>query len=126
MKTSRFILILALLTSLGILMPGRAAVPQQTAGELFEKALYVEEGQGDLQKAIGIYQDLLKRFPDNGAFAAKAQLRIGFCYEKLGIQREVGPSRAGRSRRREGWSGAVRPAHSDLERSDDQRLDLAG
>jgi hypothetical protein len=61
MKTTRFILILALAVALGILVPGRAAVPQQTAGELFEKALYVEEGQGDLQKAMDF--GYCKRFP---------------------------------------------------------------
>lgn len=86
MKKTRAILILALVASLGVLGPGKAAVSQQTAGELFEKALYVEEGQGDLQKAIGIYQDILKRFPDSREVAAKAQLHIGLCYEKLGLK----------------------------------------
>lgn len=85
MKTTRFFLILVLAVSLGLLVPGRAAVAQQTAGELFEKALYIEEGQGDLQKAIGLYQDLLKRFPASREVAAKAQLHIGLCYEKLGL-----------------------------------------
>ena len=85
MKTSRLILILALAAGLGLLNPGQAALAQQTAGELFEKALYVEEGQGDLQKAIALYQDIVKRFPDNREVAAKALLHIGFCYEKLGM-----------------------------------------
>ncbi len=57
---------------------------QQTAGELFEKALYVEEGQGDLQKAIGLYQDIVKRFAGEREIAAKALLHLGICYEKLG------------------------------------------
>jgi Tol biopolymer transport system component len=59
---------------------------QQTAGELFEKALYMEEAQGDLQKAIELYQKILKQFPENREVAAKAQLRIGLCYEKLGLK----------------------------------------
>src|SRR4030067_3264377 len=87
MKKTRAILILALVASLGILgilVPGKAAVSQQTAGELFEKALYVEEGQGDLQKAIGLYQDIVKRFPEGAEDAAKALLHSGMCYEKLG------------------------------------------
>ncbi|MBP1768325.1 MAG: translocation protein TolB, partial [Candidatus Aminicenantes bacterium] len=71
---------------LGFAVLANGAVLQQTAGELFEKALYVEEGQGDLQKAIGLYEDIVRRFSDNGEVAAKAQLRIGFCYEKLGMQ----------------------------------------
>jgi Tol biopolymer transport system component len=59
---------------------------QQTAEELFEKALYMEEAQGDLQKAIGLYEQILKQFPENRKIAAKAQLHIGLCYEKLGLQ----------------------------------------
>ncbi len=59
---------------------------QQTAGELFEKALYMEEAQGDLQKAIELYQKILKQYPDNREVAAKAQLHIGLCYEKLGFK----------------------------------------
>src|SRR4030067_2738492 len=89
MKKTRAILIIALVASLGILgilVPGKAAVSQQTAGELFEKALYVEEGQGDLQKAIGLYQDIVKRFPEGAEDAAKATLHIGLCYEKLGLK----------------------------------------
>jgi hypothetical protein len=76
MKKTRLILIVALVASLGILVPGKAAVSQQTAGELFEKALYVEEGQGDLQKAIGFYQDIVKKFTADRETAAKALLHI--------------------------------------------------
>ncbi len=59
---------------------------QQTSEELFEKALYMEEAQGDLQKAIGLYEQILKQFLENREIAAKAQLHIGLCYEKLGLQ----------------------------------------
>jgi Tol biopolymer transport system component len=59
---------------------------QQTAGELFEKALYLEEAQGDLQRAIELYRDIIKRFPDNRVISAKTILHIGFCYEKLGLK----------------------------------------
>jgi Tol biopolymer transport system component len=84
MKKKRGILILALVASLVILAPGKATTSQQTAGESFEKALYAEEGQGDLQKAIALYQDIVKRFPGEREIAAKALLHIGMCYEKLG------------------------------------------
>jgi Tol biopolymer transport system component len=59
--------------------------PQQTAGELFEKALFIEEGQGDLRKAIEIYEKVLAQFPKDRETAAKAQLHVGLCYEKLGV-----------------------------------------
>src|SRR4030042_4548062 len=71
---------------LGVLILFSGLSSQQTAGELFEKALYVEEGQGDLQKAIGRYQDIVKRFPESREVAATAQLHIGLCYEKLGLK----------------------------------------
>jgi len=86
MKKTKRSLVLFLVAALAIFVPGRGAVLQQTAGELFEKALYVEEGQGDLQKAIGLYQDIVKRFPENREVAAKALLHIGICHEKLGSQ----------------------------------------
>lgn len=57
---------------------------QQTANELYKAGLYEEEVGGDLPKAIAIYQELLKRFPGDREAAAKAQLHIGLCYEKLG------------------------------------------
>ena len=57
---------------------------QQSADKLYKAGLYEEEMGGDLQKAIAIYQDLLKRFPASREVAAKAQLHIGLCYEKLG------------------------------------------
>ena len=61
-----------------------ASFQEKTAGQLFEKALYMEEAQGDLQKAIDLYQKIVKQFPKNREVAAKAQLHIGLCYEKLG------------------------------------------
>jgi len=69
---------------LGLAMNFSSLFSQQTAGELFEKALYVEEAQGDLEKAIGLYQQILKKFSENREVCAKAQLQIGLCFEKLG------------------------------------------
>jgi len=60
---------------------------QQSAAEHFEKAFYYEDVQGDLQKAIELYEQILKQFPKNREVAAKAQLHIGLCYEKLGLKK---------------------------------------
>jgi Tol biopolymer transport system component len=57
---------------------------QESAAEQFEKALYYEDVQGDLQRAIELYEQILKQFPGNREIAAKAQLHIGLCFEKLG------------------------------------------
>lgn len=59
---------------------------QQTAGELFQEALYMEEAEGDLEKAIELYQKILEQFPEERDVAVKAQLHIGLCYEKLGLK----------------------------------------
>lgn len=58
---------------------------QQTAGELFQEALYMEEAEGDLEKAIELYLKILEQFPEEREVAVKAQLHIGLCYEKLGL-----------------------------------------
>ena len=71
---------------LAILVSASSLRSQQSAAEMFEKALYTEEAQGDLQKAISLYQQILDRFPDSREVAAKAQLHVGLCYEKLGLQ----------------------------------------
>jgi Tol biopolymer transport system component len=67
-----------------ILVLALSAAAQQSAEELYKAGLYEEEVGGDLQKAIAVYQDLLKRFPASREVAAKAQLHIGLCHEKLG------------------------------------------
>lgn len=69
-----------------ILVLALSGAGQQSAEQLYKSGLYEEEVGGDLQKAIGIYQDLLKRLPDNREIAAKAQLHIGLCHEKLGTK----------------------------------------
>jgi Tol biopolymer transport system component len=48
--------------------------------------VYLEEAKGDLQKAIALYEKILEEFQGEQEIAAKAQLRIGYCYEKLGLK----------------------------------------
>jgi Tol biopolymer transport system component len=78
---ARSILFAAFALFLALALSGAA---QQSAEQIYKSGLYEEEVGGDLQKAIGLYQDLLKRFPESREAAAKAQLHIGLCYEKLG------------------------------------------
>jgi Tol biopolymer transport system component len=86
MKITKKILIFFFVSSLGSLFLLSNVRSQQTAGELFEKALYVEEARGELQKAIDLYQEILQKFPQEREIAAKAQLHLGLCYEKLGLK----------------------------------------
>jgi len=82
MKT-RLIVCTAIVAILALAL---SSAGQQSAEQLYKAGLYEEEVGGDLQKAIGIYQDILKRFPDNREIAAMAQLHIGLCHEKLGTK----------------------------------------
>jgi len=59
---------------------------QQSAEQLYQAGLYQEEVGGDLQKAVDLYLRILKEFPGNREVAAKAQLHLGLCYEKLGLK----------------------------------------
>jgi Tol biopolymer transport system component len=53
-------------------------------GVLLRAAMEKEEVDGDLQGAIEQYTRIVGQFADQPAVAAKAQLRIGMCFEKLG------------------------------------------
>lgn len=56
------------------------------AEKLLRDAIYQEEVNGDLNDVIKLYESIVTKFPDNRAVAAKAQLHIGICYEKLGLK----------------------------------------
>jgi Tol biopolymer transport system component len=62
-------------------------IQDQTAQDIFQKALSLERAVGDLKEAITLYQKVVETSRDE-ALAAQAQLRIGMCYEKMG-QREA-------------------------------------
>jgi Tol biopolymer transport system component len=64
-----------------------SAAIQQNALQLYQAGVYAEEIEGNLQKAIGIYDQVLRQFPDNRDAAANAQLHIGLCYEKMGLEK---------------------------------------
>ncbi|UCE42351.1 MAG: PD40 domain-containing protein [Candidatus Aminicenantes bacterium] len=59
----------------------------QNGYDLFQKALAKERAEGNLEEAITLYQQVIKEAKDK-ALAAKAQLRIGICFEKLGEEKE--------------------------------------
>jgi len=61
-----------------------SAYAQQSAEVLLQSGLYKEEVNGDLEAAIKVYERVLQDFPKDRLAAAKAQLHIGLCYEKVG------------------------------------------
>ena len=52
--------------------------------ELFQQALSKEQAEGKVAEAIVIYQRIAKEFASDRALAAKALLRLGEAYQKLG------------------------------------------
>jgi len=83
-KKKNLFMVILLLAGVSFLFS--SLIRLETARELFERALYLEETKGDLEKAIDVYSRVVKEFPDERATAAKAQLHIGLCYEKLGLK----------------------------------------
>jgi Tol biopolymer transport system component len=71
-------LLAAAVASVGI------ALQAEDPGVMLRAAIEKEEVAGDLQGAIELYKGIVSRHSGQAAVAAKAQLRIGRCYEKLG------------------------------------------
>jgi Tol biopolymer transport system component len=51
---------------------------------IFEEAKFTMETKGDLERAIGLFENIIEKYGGERAYAAKSQLYIGLCYEKLG------------------------------------------
>ena len=78
--------LILILTMAGLILFRPEIFSQQTANQLYEKALYLEEAKGELQQAIDLYKEIIKQYPGNRQVMAKALLHEGFCYEKLGLK----------------------------------------
>ncbi len=85
MKTKRYLWVFAAL----VLALFSFGYRQQSAEQLYQAGLYAEEVDGDLQKAIGIYDQVIEKFAGVKEIAADAQLHIGLCYEKLGREEAI-------------------------------------
>jgi Tol biopolymer transport system component len=86
MKKKNFLLVIILATALVLVPAYFAAQRAQSAEALLGAALHQEEVEGNYEAAIETYKKLLAEYPDNRPMAARAQLRIGMCYEKLGLK----------------------------------------
>ncbi len=75
-------ILFVLFITIGLLAIGQQNVQDHKV--LFEKAKFTMETKGDLKGAITLFGDIIKKFPKEREYAAKSQLYIGLCYEKLG------------------------------------------
>ncbi len=85
MKTSSFSMLLVLIV---VLIIGNCAPAfSQGSEKLFQKGLVKEEGEGALQEAIDIYNQVVEDESAERSLRAKALLHVGYCYEKLGQEK---------------------------------------
>ncbi len=80
---SKILMFAALIAAASLVSSG---FTQQSAEQLYQAGLYKEDVEGKLEEAIAIYQEIIKKFPQNSPVAAKALFHMGLCYEKLGNQ----------------------------------------
>jgi Tol biopolymer transport system component len=85
-RSKIFLWVLGLVLAAFFLVPVQEVLSQESADELYEAAVFKKEAEGDLEGAIQIFLKVIAKFPENRKVAAKAQLQIGTCYEKLGMQ----------------------------------------
>jgi Tol biopolymer transport system component len=82
MKSDHFIAVVVVFTFIGL----SSGYAQQSAGQLYQSALYKEEIEGELDAAIKIYETIIKQYPENRPVAAKALLHSGICNERQGMK----------------------------------------
>jgi Tol biopolymer transport system component len=63
-----------------------SSLTAQNGYDQFQKALAKERGEGNLEEAVALYQKVIDETKDE-SLAAKAQFRIGICFEKLGREK---------------------------------------
>jgi Tol biopolymer transport system component len=85
MKSLRNILILAVALIIVVNLPARAQTPEQ----LYQRALVKEEGEGAMEEAISLYDQVADNSNADQALRAKALLHIGMCYERMGTQEAI-------------------------------------
>jgi Tol biopolymer transport system component len=61
----------------------------QTPEQLYQRGLTKEEGEGALQDAISLYNQVADNSSASISLRAKALMHIGMCYEKLGAKEAV-------------------------------------
>jgi Tol biopolymer transport system component len=85
MKRTRFFVPMAVAIGLTAAVCAASALQNSSQHKvLFEKAKFTMETKGDLKGAIGLFEEIIKKYPNERDYAAKSQLYIGMCYEKLG------------------------------------------
>jgi len=81
MKTLLFLIIAF------VFLTGSLTAQDNKASTSLTAAIYEEEVTGNLDKAVELYLDILKKYPDDRPVAAKALYHLGLVSEKMGKQK---------------------------------------
>jgi Tol biopolymer transport system component len=81
MKTHLFLIIAF------VLLTGSLSAQDNKASVSFTAAIYEEEVTGNLDKAVELYLNILKKYPDDRLVAAKTLYHLGLVNEKMGKQK---------------------------------------
>lgn len=69
---------------LGVIVAGPSAQRGADAEVLLHAAGHADLVEGDVDKAVRLYRDVIARFPGDRPVVARALLKLGACYEKMG------------------------------------------
>ena len=72
-----------------VLLTLSVVVRAESLVEMYQAAVAAEKGQGDLEQAITLYERVVNTQAKQGgdpALAARAQIRLGLCRERLGLR----------------------------------------
>jgi Tol biopolymer transport system component len=87
-RTRLHIFVALVLTFIALAVTG-AVAQQQNPRQLFERARMLDESNQNLTEAIKLYGQVVKQAQEQRALAARAQLRVGLLYERLGRKAEA-------------------------------------
>ncbi len=73
-----------ILVTVSVLLLSMAPAFAQSASELLEKGIYLEETAGRVDQAIKVYRQIVTDATANRAHVAEALLRLGLCHLELG------------------------------------------
>ncbi|TFG91271.1 MAG: tetratricopeptide repeat protein, partial [Candidatus Atribacteria bacterium] len=72
-----------------VLLTGLIPAQDDKASVSLASAIYEEEVTGNLDKAVELYLNILKKFPDDRPVAAKTLYHLGLVNEKMGKQKAI-------------------------------------
>ena len=86
MRLAKFFIPLAVAIGFAAALVCAASALQNSSDHrvLFEKAKFTMETKGDLKGAIELFEEIIKKYPNERDYAAKSLYLMGMCYEKLG------------------------------------------